>query len=116
MTLHDFNARKRLKRAQQYTLPDPLASTGHIQHEVIAVDEIHIGMAARQVQRSVACRGPIEGVACGVVREIGLRLDDAPEDPGVRQFPHQRLANEIAREGPRGGWELTAVQQFNGLS
>jgi len=75
-----------------------------------AVDEVDVGVAAAQEQRAIPIRLADVGMAAGVTGDVGLGFDDAPARAARGGIPHERLADEKARERGRIDRQLGALQ------
>src|ERR1700677_2256033 len=98
MALHPLDSFERLQAAQEDAFADALALTGNVEHVVIAVDEVHVGVATVEKKRFVTRREAAESVRGGVTDDISLRFYDAAAQTHMRQIVDQRLANKKARE------------------
>jgi hypothetical protein len=85
---------ERLDGANQYPRANSLLSTRNIQHEMISVTKINVGVAAIEEKRFVAGGEAAEGVGRGVANEIGFRFDDSSTEAALRYFVHERFADE----------------------
>jgi hypothetical protein len=111
--LHSRYAFNRLNRAQQNSFSNPLPLPGNIQHEMIAVTEIHIRMPALQKQRPIPRRQSAKSVRRSVAGHVRFRFDDPPRQAPAWQIVHQRLANQKSRQLHRLYRQLVALQSPN---
>jgi hypothetical protein len=93
---HRLDALGGLDRADQHRRAEAGLAADHVQHEVHAVGEIHVGVSAPEPHRLVARRAPpAEGVAGAVDRaEVRLDLDDPAGEPAAGDDAHERLAEQ----------------------
>ena len=95
--LHALDTFHRLGGAQQHAFSDTCPRTRHIQHEVIAVHEIYIGVPTFEEQRVVASRLAAKSVRRCVAHHVCFRFDDTANQSCPRQFTHERLADQKSR-------------------
>jgi len=92
--LHEVYAFERLDGANQYPRANSLLATRNIQHEMISVTKINVGVAALEEKRFVARGEAAEGMGGSVANEIGFRFDDSSTEAALWDFVHERFADE----------------------
>ena len=98
MALHPLDSFERLQAAQEDAFADAFALAGNIQHVVIAVDEVHVGVATVEKKGFVTRREAAKSVRGCVADDISFRFDDAAAQTHMRQIVNQRLADKKAGE------------------
>ena len=98
MALHPVDSFKRLQAAQEHSFADAFAIAGNVEHVVIAVDEVHVGVATVEKKRFVTQGEAAKSVRGCVADDISFGFDDAAAQSDVGQIVDQRLADEEARE------------------
>src|SRR5208282_318939 len=99
---HLLEARHRFQSAQQHAAGDAVGQAGNIQAIVIAIDEIHIGVAGRAEENGIPCRAAGSGVRRLVaLAEIGFGFDNAPGENSTRRFADQESPQQRPRHVPR---------------
>ena len=93
--LHEFDALYRLHRADEHRSADAIGFGDDIE-AVARVDGVNVGPAGPTEHGGVAL-GP---AACGVTGriafgQVGLDLDDAPNEASPAQCSHEQLAKQI---------------------
>ena len=81
---HLRNPLQRLRSPQQNSFANPLALPRNIQHEMIAVTEIHIRMPSLQKQRLVPRSHSTKSVRRCISPDVSLRLHDPAHQPPAR--------------------------------
>jgi hypothetical protein len=110
MCLHAWNPSKRFERSDQHSATDARRFAADIEHEVISIAEIDVGVAAMKKHGAIARRGTTEMVRRGIPRGIGFRFDNAAGQPLAIQFAHDDFADEKPSESNRVGRQLSAPE------
>lgn len=114
--LHQFDPLDWLDSPDEHSFARAVVPSRNIQHEMIAVCEIDIRMAAFKIKRKIARSGPAKCVCCGIPGKVSLRLHNAPGKPASRKLAHKRLADQKTRERLRVERKLQAAKPANGRS
>lgn len=85
------------------TKEDRLSGPGHDIGAVHLVDPVDIQRAGRTVHRMISPGRPAEGVVRRVVPHVGLRFNDAGDQPSAAPPPEQELPQETAGDDRGGG-------------
>jgi len=96
MALHPPDSLERLKAAQKNSFADAFALAGNVEHVMVAINEINVGVAAFAKKRAIARRESTKCVGRGVANDIGFGFNDASAEPNLRQVVHKRFADEEA--------------------
>ena len=80
---------------------------------MIAVDEVHVGVAAVEKKRFVTRGETAKSVRGRVADDISFRFDDAPAQSHMRQIVNQRLADKKAGEFDGLDGKLAATEAAN---
>src|ERR1700678_3759738 len=110
MALHPLASFERLQAAQEASFADALALAGNIQHVVIAVDEVHVGVATVEKKGFVTRREAAKSVRGCVADDISFRFDDASAQSHMRQIVNQRLADKKTGEFDGLDGKLAAME------
>ena len=110
-TLHMFHAFQGLKSTDENTAARAREFGGDIQHEVIAIAEVDIGVAAAQEHRPIAGRLAAKMVRCRVLWGISLGLHDAPTESCCWQFSDDNLAHKKLRQRDGIGGEFSPAEE-----
>lgn len=94
--LHVANALERLKRPDKDATPDTFDFRTHIEHEVIAITKVDVGMAAAKEHGAISRRWPAKMVSGRVALRIGLGFNDPAAQASSRQFAHHNFAYQKA--------------------
>jgi hypothetical protein len=108
--LHLVDALERLKGADQDPSTDALKLAAHVEHEVIAVAEIDIRVAATQKHGPSARGWSAKMMGGRILRRIRFGFDDAAGQPAGGKFAHYHFADEEAGEGNGGDGKLDAAK------
>lgn len=108
--LHSRNPSERFERTDEYPATDARRFTADVEHEVISITEIDIGVTAMEKHGAIARRGTTEMVSRGVSRRIGLRFDDAARQPLAIQFAHDDFADEKSSQSNGVGRQFVAAE------
>jgi hypothetical protein len=69
-----------------------------IEHEVVTVAEIDVGMATAEKHGAIAWGGAAKVVRCGIARRVGLGFDNAPDKAGTGEFADDDFAEKEASQ------------------
>jgi hypothetical protein len=94
--LHVANALEGLKRPDKDATPDAFDFRTHVEHEVIAITKVDVGMAAAKEHGTISRRWPAKMVSGRVALRIGLGFNDSAAQASARQFAHDNLAYQKA--------------------
>src|SRR5262245_11663334 len=107
---HQGRTLQGLDGAQQDAGADAGMFARHVEAEPAAIDEIDIGVAAVEKERTVAAGLAAEGMAAGIADDIGLGLDDAATGAAVPAVMDQDAADEEAGQRHRLGGEILPAE------
>jgi hypothetical protein len=96
------------ERANEDASADARQFGGHVEHEMIAVGEIHVRMTPVEKHGAIARSWSAKVMCGGIARRIRLGLDDASAEPSLGEFADDDLANEKPRQGHRGDGQFGA--------
>jgi hypothetical protein len=111
--LHLLEAFERFERADEDAASDVREFRGDIEHEMIAVGEVHVSVATAEKHRTIARCGTSIVVGRGIARGIRFGLDDAAGEPAVGEFADYDFADEEACERHGAGGKLRAPEAAN---
>ena len=111
--LHLLDAIDGLQRADQDAAPHSGNFAADIEHKVIAIAKIDVGVAASQKHRLGARRWPSKVMRGGIAWGIGFGFDDAPGHSARRKLANDDLADQEARERDGSGRQFAASQAPN---
>jgi hypothetical protein len=111
--LHLVYAFERLKRTDQHPASNVQGFRGDIEHEMIAVGEVDVGVAAAEKHRAIARGGPSKMMGGGIARRIGFGFDDAADKLAGWEFANHHLADEETGEGDGPSGQLGAAEASN---
>jgi hypothetical protein len=94
--LHIANTLEGLKRPDEDATPDTFDFRTHIEHEVIAITKVDVGMAAAKEHGAISRRWPAKMVSGRVALRIGLGFNDPAGQTYARQFAHHNFAYQKA--------------------
>src|SRR4029077_19165379 len=77
VTLHLLDALEGFERADQNAATGSGGLSADVEHEMIAVAEIDVGVATAQKHGAIARGGAAKVVRGGIARRVGLGFDDA---------------------------------------
>jgi len=102
--LHLLNAVQGFERADQNAAADSRDFGANVEHEVVAIAEIDVGVAAAQKHGAIARRWAAEVVRGGIALRIGFGFYDAAAEAAAKQFANDDFADEEPRQrdGVRG--------------
>ena len=72
-----------------------------IEHKVVAVAEIDVGVAAGKEHRAIARCGSAKVVRGGIARRVGFGFDDATAKVGAGKLANDNFADKKAGQGDR---------------
>ena len=91
--LHLFDALQRFKRADE----DPAANSGdfrtHVEHEVVPITEIDVGVAAAKKHGAIARSRTAEVVRGGIALRVGFGFHDAATEAEAGEFADDDFAD-----------------------
>jgi hypothetical protein len=97
MNFHLVLAFQRFQSADEHAPAHAGYFGGDVEHEMVAVAEINVGMAPAQKHRTIARRRPNEVVRRGIASRISLGLDNATAQASSRQLAHDDFADQETR-------------------
>jgi hypothetical protein len=98
VALHPLDAFERFESAQKNSLANAFGLAGNVEHVVIAIDKINIGVPALAKKRAIARCHSAKRVAGRVADQVSFGFDNASAKANRRQVVHQGFANKEARE------------------
>ncbi len=104
---------ERLKRAEQDAAADVRRFRGDIEHEMIAVGEVDVGMAAAEKHGAIARGWSAKVMRGGIARGIGFGFDDAAGESAGGELADYYFADEEAGEVDGAGGQLAAAEAAN---
>jgi hypothetical protein len=114
MLLHLGNALEGFEGADEDTAADSGDFGGDVEHEVVAVAEIDVGVAAAQEHGAIARGGSAKVVGGGIALRISLGFYDAAAEAGAGEFADYDFADQEAGEGHGVGGEFSAAEAADG--
>ena len=81
-----------------------------IEHEVVAVAEIDVGVAAAKEHGAIARGRSAKVVRGGIARRVGLGFDDVAAKAGAGELANDNFADKKAGQGDRVHWQLGAAE------
>ena len=104
MLLHLGDALEGFEGADQDAAADPGDFGAHVEHEVVAIAEIDVGVAAAKKHGAIARGGSAKVVRGGVALGVSFGFDDATAKAGAGEFADDDFANKKAgqSDGVRG--------------
>src|SRR5712671_3496200 len=96
--LHLLNTLKRFERTDQNAAADSGDFRANVEHEVVAIAEIDVGVAAAEEHGPIARRWTAKVVRGGIALRIGLGFHDATAEAGSGEFADYDFADEEARQ------------------
>ena len=114
MLFHPRDTFERLKSADEHAAADSRNFGGDVEHEVIAIAEVNVGMATAQEHGAIARRWTTKVMGGRVTLRVSLGFDNASSQARAVKFPHDDLADQEAgeRHGVRG--QCSASQKAEG--
>ena len=94
--LHLFDAFKGLERADEDAAANSRDFCAHVEHEVVAVTEINVGVAAAKKHGAIARGWTAEVVRGGIALRVGFGFNDTPAEAEAREFADDDFADEKA--------------------
>jgi hypothetical protein len=101
MLLHVRDALEGFERADQDAAADSGDFRADVEHEVIAVAEINVGVAAAKEHGAIAWGRSAKVVRGGIASRIGFGFHDATAEAGAGEFADDNFANKKAGQGDR---------------
>jgi hypothetical protein len=99
MCLHLRDTLKRFQRADEDATTDTRDFSADVQHEVVAIAEIDVSVAAAEEHGAISRGGSDVVVRGGVANGVSLSFHDAASQAAFRQFANDDFADEKARQG-----------------
>ena len=94
VTLHLLYAFQGFKGTDQDATADSGCLRADIEHEMIAVGEIDVSVAAAEKHGAIARSGAAKVVRGGIARRVGLRFDNATAETSARKFADDDFADQ----------------------
>jgi len=116
VTLHLLDSFQGLEGADEDATADSGGLRADVEHEVIAVAEIDVGVATAEKHRAIARSRTAKVVRGGVARRVGLGLDDAAAKAGAGEFANDDFADQKTGQldGVRGEFDAAEAPDGNG--
>jgi hypothetical protein len=114
MLLHLRDAFEGLEGADQDTAADSRDFRADVEHEMVAVAEVDVSVAAPKEHGAIARSGSAEVMSGGIALRVGLGFDDPTAELSASEFPHDNLTDEEAGEGDGVRGELGAAEAPDG--
>jgi hypothetical protein len=108
-----LDALERLQGADQNPSSHAWKFAADVEHKVITVAEVDIGVATPQKHRSSAWGGPVKMMGSRVPWWIGLSFDDATAKPPGGIFADNHFADQEARQRNSGNRKVLAAKTTN---
>src|SRR5215472_6273272 len=108
--LHHRDAIEWLECANQNRRRRPFRFAHHVEHEVIAIVEVHVGVSTRQIHRPNPRRQPAKMMSGRITWRIRFILDDAPAHSSFWQLAHHHFADQVPRQRQRVRRKLVPPQ------
>ena len=98
MAFHVVHALKRFERADQDTSTDAGWFASDVEHEVISVTEVDIGMSMTEKQGAGPRGRSTKVMSGGIARRVSFGLHDAPDQDAERVTSDQDFSDQEARQ------------------
>ena len=108
--LHLWNALKGLECPNENAAADSRNFGGDIEHEMVTVAEINVGVAAPKKHGAVAQGGSAKVMGGRIPLRVGFGLDDSADETRLGEVTHYKLTNKEAGQGYGVGRELGAAK------
>jgi hypothetical protein len=112
--LHLADALERFQGADEDAAADSSDFSADIEHEVIAIAEVNVGVAAAKEHGAIARGWSAKVVGGGVAPGVGLGFDDATAEADAGEFADDNFADEKAGEGDGVCREFGAAEAADG--
>ncbi len=112
--LHLLNAVERFERADENAAADSGDFRANVEHEVVAIAEIHVGVAAAQKHGAIALGWTAKMVRGGIALRIGFGFHDAAAKADTGEFANDDFADEKAGQGHGVRGEFGAAKTADG--
>src|SRR5882724_11812840 len=99
MMLHLLNALEGLEGADQDAAANASNFRTDVEHKMIAIAEVDVGVAAAKKHGAIARCGSAEVMRGGVALRIGFGFHNAAAKPGAGKFADDDFADEEAGQG-----------------
>jgi hypothetical protein len=110
VTLHLLDSFQWLEGADQDATTDSGSFRADVEHEVIAVAEIDIGVATAEKHRAIARSRAAKVVRSGIAWRVGFGFDDAAAKAGAGEFANDDFADQKASQRDGMRWEFGAAE------
>ena len=114
MLFHLRDTLKGLECADQDAAADADSFRADVEHEVIAIAEIDVGVASAKKHGAVARGGAAKMVSGGIALWIRLRFHDTAAKPGAGEFADDNFADEKAGQRDSVPRQLGAAEAADG--
>jgi len=114
MLLHLRDTLKGLERADQDAPADSDRFCADVEHEVIAIAEIDVGVASAKKHGAIARGGAAKVVSGGIALRIRLRFHDTAAKPDAGEFADDNFADEKACQRDSVPRQLGAAEAPDG--
>ena len=114
MLLHLGDALKGFEGADEDAAADSGDFGAHVEHKVVAIAEIDVGVAAAKEHGAIARGGSAKVVGGGIALRIGFGFDDPAAKSAAGELANHNFADEKAGEGDRVRGELGAAEAADG--
>jgi hypothetical protein len=96
---------------------DAAANAGNfgtdVEHEMIAIGKIDVGVAAAQKHRLIARGRPAKVMSGGIARRVGFGFHDAPSHAAGGKLANNDLADQESSQSDGSGREFPATKSAN---
>ena len=113
VALHELNTFQWLDRADENRRGDSCKLAHDVEHEVRAVVEKNVGVAAVEIHRANARSRASEMMSCGIAGRIGFRFHDAAAEPARGEIVDDNFADKEASELDGVRWKFGAAKAAN---
>jgi hypothetical protein len=113
MQSHLVEAFDRLEGAKEDATADVRQFRGDIEHEMIAIGEINVGVAPAEKHRPIARSLSAKMMRSGIARGISFGFDDAAGESAGGEFADHDLADKEAGEGHGADGQLRSAKTAN---
>lgn len=99
MMLHLLNALDGFQRADENATADSGGLSTNVEHKVIAIAEIDVGVATAEKHRAIARSWTAKVVRGGIALRVGLSFHDAAAKAQAGEFANDDFADQKAGQG-----------------
>jgi hypothetical protein len=114
VALHCADALQRFERADENAASDSGDLGGDVEHKVIAIAEVNVGVAATKKHGAIPRGRPTKVVGGRVALRIGLGFDDSAAQASAGEFTDDNFADQKSRQGDGVRREFGATQAADG--